>query len=84
MIVTVKACGHVTFSPETAAGAHKASIKATIPVTTDVLCVIGVSTPTAPRMPPASMASAVSAAKMVGGVTVPMNGTRIRAAAAIR
>lgn len=84
MIVAVKASGHGTFSPDTAAGAHKASIRITIPVTTDVHCVIGVSTPTAPRVPPASMASAVSAAKMVGGATVPMNGTRIRAAATIR
>ena len=84
MTVVVNASGHGRSNPGTASDGHNPSIRVITPAATDVLCVIGVSMPTAPRVPPTSMPSAVSAAKMVGGVPMPMNGARIRAPCAIR
>ena len=84
MTVLMNASGHGRSSPGTAAGTHNASISVTSPAAADALCVIGISMPTAPRTPPRSRASAVSAAKMVGGVPVFTSSAMIRAPCAIR
>ena len=84
MTVATSAIGHGRSSPGTVTGSHNASISVTSPAAADMPCMIGVSMPMAPRAPPTSMASTASAAKMVGGVPVSTNNSKIRTPCAIR
>ena len=70
MTVVLIAIGHGRSSPEDRHWRPQRVDQYHQPVAADTPCMIGVSTPMAPRAPPTSMAGAASATRMVGGVPV--------------